>query len=204
MWVALTLAAPVAARPLQRRLGPRLAVWQGELEFWARAAYGILPLYGAWITGAVLAYDCGLSGFSLADWLTNIGLCAVLLGALGLGLRSPRVAANLRTWFSPDGSWLGLFDEPRWAFYRGAAAVPFPAPVAAQTVGLILGGLEWLLRGGRPSRSTPPLVWAGLVRLGASAALFALTRNLWLILITQMVAVALITRAAAETAPSNP
>jgi hypothetical protein len=87
-----------------------------------------------------------------------------------------------------------LFDEPRWAFYRGAGAAVFVDSAAAQLIGLGLGAVEWVIRGGRPTRGTPPEVWAGLVRLGVSAGLFALTHNLWLILLTQAAAHALMLR----------
>ena len=193
-WVVLTLAAPPAARQVQRRLAARLEPWATEVAFWSSAAYGVLPLYGAWISGAVLARDCGLSGISLAGWLGGMAVCALFLGVLLLGLRLTSGNRVARAWFAPTPSWLSLFDEPRWAFYRGAGAAVLPDPLAAQVVGAVLGGLEWLLRGGRPKRGTPPEVWSGLVRLGVSAVLFALTHNLWLILLTQAAARALILR----------
>lgn len=203
IWVALTLAAPPAAREIQRRLAQRLAGWQAEIAFWAQAAYGVLPLYGAWVTGAVIGRDCGLSGFTPARWLTGIAICALLLGALAISLRSASVKRLAPAWYNPGGSWLVLFDEPRWAFYRGAGAVVLPDPVAAQLIGLVLGGLEWLIRTGRPARGTPPRVWSGLVRLAVSATLFALTHNLWLTLLTQAAAHSLIRRAKVVSSPAT-
>jgi hypothetical protein len=188
IWVALTLAAPPAARQIQRRLGSRLDPWAAEVAFWSTAAYGVLPLYGAWITGAVIGRDCGVSGIPPAGWLIGIAICAFLLGVLALSLRLTAGNRLARKWVAPGGSWLTLFDEPRWAFYRGAGAAVLPEPVAAQALGALLGGFEWLLRGGRPRRGMPPQMWSGLVRLGVSAVLFALTHNLWLVLLTQAAA----------------
>jgi hypothetical protein len=202
LWVILTLAAPVAARELYRRAGSSLASWEAELAGWTQAAYGVVPLYGAWITGAVLGIDCGLYGFTLVDWITGILACALFVGALALGLRSLSFAHLVQAWFNPNGSWLVLFDEPRWAFYRGAGALLFPNPVASQAVGLLLGGLEWLIRAGRPTRGAPPQVWSGLVRLGVSAALFALTHNLWLTLLTQAVVAWLVRRSTTRVSTS--
>lgn len=200
-WVVLTLAAPPAARQVERRLAARLEPWAAEVAFWSSAAYGVLPLYGAWISGAVLGRDCGLTGISLAGWLSGIAICAFLLGVLAIGLRLTSGNRVARAWFAPDESWLGLFDEPRWAFYRGAGAAVLPDPLAAQAVGVLLGGLEWLLRGGWPTRGTPPEVWSGLVRLVVSAVLFALTHNLWLILLTQASAQALTRRSKVDASP---
>jgi hypothetical protein len=203
LWVILTLAAPPAAREVYRRAGSHLARWEADLAEWTQAAYGVVPLYGAWITGAVLGIDCGLYGFSPAGWTTGIAACALSLGALALGLRSASFARLVQAWFRPDVSWLVLFDEPRWAFYRGAAAVPLLSPVASQAVGLLLGGLEWLIRTGRPSRGAPPQVWSGLVRLGVSAALFAMTHNLWLTLLTQAVGLSLVRRSTTRRSTSS-
>jgi len=201
VWVGATLAAVPLAQSLRRRLGSRLAGWEAEIAFWSAAAYGVLPLYGAWISGAVIGRDCGLTGFTPAAWLRGIAICALLLGALGFGLRSPALRRLAGTWFSPGGSWLVLFDEPRWALYRGAGSAFFPSALAAQLIGLTLGALEWLIRGGRPARVSDPAVALGLIRLAGSALLFALTHNLWLIVITQAAALALIRRSTGTTMP---
>jgi len=194
LWVALTLAAPLAARDLRRRLASRLEPWAAEIAFWSNAVYGVLPLYGAWVTGAVIGRDCGISGFAPASWLSGIVICGLLLVLLATSLRLTSVKRLVRTWTNPDGSWLSLFDEPRWAFYRGAGAAVFVDSAAAQLIGLGLGAVEWAIRGGRPTRGTATQAWSGLARLGVSAGLFAMTHNLWLILITKAAAQALILR----------
>ncbi|MBF8255374.1 MAG: hypothetical protein HW375_281 [Anaerolineales bacterium] len=194
LWVALILAAPLAARDLRRRLAGRLEPWAAEIAFWSNAVYGVLPLYGAWVTGAVIGRDCGISGFVPANWLSGIVICGILLVLLAASLRLTSVKRLVRAWTNSDGSGLSLFDEPRWAFYRGAGAAVFVDSAAAQLIGLGLGAVEWVIRGGRLTRGTPPEVWAGLVRLGVSAGLFALTHNLWLILLTQAAAHALMLR----------
>jgi hypothetical protein len=203
LWVGLTLAAPAAAKEIYRRLGSRLGPWAAEIAFWSNAAYGILPLYGAWISGAVIGRDCGIAGISPAAWLSGIAVCGLILGCLAVSLRMRSVDRLIHTWYNPQGEWLTLFDEPRWAFYRGAGTVAVPDAGAAQLIGLVLGVLEWAIRGGRPVRDTPPQVWFGLIRLGMSAGLFALTHNLWLILITQAAAHALILRSREPSSSSG-
>jgi len=202
IWVAATLAAPPAAKEIYRRLASRLEPWAAEIAFWSNAVYGVLPLYGAWVTGAVIGRDCGISGFAPANWLSGIVICGLLLVLLATSLRLTSVKRLVRAWTNPDGSWLTLFDEPRWAFYRGAGAAVFVDLAAAQLIGLGLGAVEWVIRGGRPTRGTPPQVWSGIARLGVSAGLFALTHNLWLILITQGAAQALLLRS--REASSSP
>jgi len=194
LWVALTLAAPAVARQSHRHLAQRLEPWAAEIAFWSKAVYGVLPLYGAWVTGAVIGRDSGISGFAPANWLSGIVICGLLLVLLAASLRLTSVKRLVRAWTNPDGSWLSMFDEPRWAFYRGAGAAVFVDSAAAQLIGLGLGAVEWAIRGGRPTRGTPPQAWSGLARLGVSAGLFALTHNLWLILITQAAAQALLLR----------
>ena len=208
IWVALTVAAPVEARVLRTRFQSRIALWEGELSFWARVGYGVVPLYGAWVTGAVAGRDCGIVGIGLSRWLAGAAICAALLLAFAFTLRFPSVRHRVQVWFHPTRSWLVLLEEPRWAFYRGAGAVALTGAAAAQLAGLALGGLEWLARNGRPSRtssrwvsgSLPNEVWSELVRLGVSAVLFALTHNLWLILVTQAVAAALVLRSWSDSA----
>ncbi|MBM2844405.1 MAG: hypothetical protein HW404_2242 [Anaerolineales bacterium] len=165
LWVALILAAPLAARDLRRRLAGRLEPWEAEIAFWSNAVYGVLPLYGAWVTGAVIGRDCGISGFAPANWLSGIVICGIFLVLLAASLRLTSVKRLVRAWTN-----------------------------SAQLIGLGLGAVEWVIRGGRLTRGTPPEVWAGLVRLGVSAGLFALTHNLWLILLTQAAAHALMLR----------
>ena len=200
IWVALTVAAPVGARTLRTRLQSRTASWNEELSFWTRAAYGVVPLYGAWVTGAVSGTDGGMLGVGLTRWLSGGALCAALLLAIAFTLRLPAVRHRVQAWVHPTRSWLVLLDEPRWAFYRGAGAVALGGVAPAQFLGLALGGLEWLARNGRPSRSLSTEALSELVRLGMSAVLFALTRNLWLILGTQAVLAALLLRSWSDSA----
>jgi hypothetical protein len=160
------------------------------------------PLYGAWVTGTV-AGGLRVSGIDPARWLIGAGICAALLLSLAFGLRVTRVRRRVQVWFHPTRSWMVLFDEPRWAFYRGAGAVVFGVPAAAQLAGLALGGLEWLARFGRPSRQTPAGAWSPLVRLAVSAVLFALTHNLWLVVLTQAAAAALVLRSWSDSASTD-
>lgn len=192
IWVGVTLAIWPATRLLQRRFSDRLERWQPEIGFWARAAHGVLPLYGAWITGAVIGRECGLSGFGPADWLRGVVACGLLIGALALGLRSAAVRHFVERRYGRYLLWSDLFDEPRWAFYRGAGAVPLPSAAAAQLVGLVLGAAEWLLRHGPPRGLPSEAALSDLLRLLISAALFALTRNLWLVMATQAAAQAVL------------
>jgi hypothetical protein len=173
----------VVARAVWRWVGSRLRVWESEIDFWSQAAYGVLPLYGAWVTGAVLGADCGMSGLSTERWGLGAAVSAGILALVALALRLPRLRAALLRWYGPGEEWWELWDEPRWAMYRGAFMAAGPA--VGQIIGFLLGGIEWLLREGPPSRGAAAERWSGLIRLGVSAGFFAITRSLWLTLAAQ-------------------
>src|SRR3970282_2216742 len=101
-WVALTLAAPPAAKEIYHRLASRLEPWAAEIAFWSNVVYGVLPLYGAWVTGAVIGRDCGISGFAPANWLCGIVICGLLLVPLPLSLRVRTVKQFIQAWTNPN------------------------------------------------------------------------------------------------------
>jgi len=203
IWLVASLAAPAVGRALDRRLPSRLMAWRAELAFWADVGYGVLPLYLPWVTGSVLGIDSGLAGISAGRWLTGAAVSGAAIAALAIVVRVRSARCVLQTWFIPAPNWLFVLDEPRWAFYRGAAAAFVGSSAVAQVGGLLLGAGEWLVRRGRPTRATSPAVWSGLVRLGVSAVLFAVTRNLWLVALTQAAAQALVLRSWTETATAD-
>ncbi len=182
LWIATTLAAPLLARRLWQLRPKRWEPWDDEVQAWARLGYGILPLYGAWVSGAIVARDAGLR----ASWpgtAAGGALCALALGVLWLASLRPAWADRMRRWVATPTGWQPLADEPRWGFYRGAAAV-LVGSAWSQLVGLGLGAAEWLILRRSPVQITAPQSSSGLVRLGVSAALFALTGNLWLVVAT--------------------
>lgn len=194
LWLIATLIAPIAAPFVQRVRPQGTPAREARIAGWARAGYGILPLYGAWVTGAIVARDAGLRGVDSLRWLVGLALCSLLLGALRWISRRPSVGEGLRRWFVGEADWWPLVDEPRWAFYRAVAAVFLPVAAASQLLGLGFGAGEWLLRHGRPTAATPAGDWAVLVRLAASTGLYALTGNLWLVVATMAAARAMLLR----------
>jgi hypothetical protein len=179
LWLIAVLAAPVAARRLRPALPESLAT---QATAWAKAAYGLLPLYGAWVTGAIVARDAGLRGVDRPRWIFGLAVCVFLLLVLLLLARRPAAVEAARRWFAGERGWWPLLEEPRWGFYRAVAAVLIPLSAVSQLLGLGFGVVEWLLRRGPPSDATPAAAWAALARLGVSAGLYALTGNLWLVL----------------------
>lgn len=192
VWIAATLAAPVLARRLWRARPSRWQPWDEEALAWARLGYGILPLYGAWVSGAIVARDVGLRA-SWAGTAAGAALCASALGGLWLVSLRPAWAGRFRRWYATPAGWQPMADEPRWAFYRGVTAALLGSGWS-QLVGLALGAAEWLIRHRSPNRMTAPEAGSGLVRLGVSAALFALTGNLWLVLATTALGRAILMR----------
>lgn len=160
---------------------------------WRRIAGEPLVSFGGWIrslgipylaliSGGVAARDIGLSGHSAVGWLQGALVCA---GVLALA----RVAAGWRRSALPyarPGE--AALDEPRWALYRGTGSLLAGPRWAGPLVGLGIGVIEWTLshrpwvQGVRLQASA----WAHLARVCGSTALFLLTRNLWLVGITQI------------------
>lgn len=194
LWLIATLAAPIAARFVQRVRRQRTPAWEAAIADWARAGYGLLPLYGAWVTGAIVARDAGLRVVDPLRWPVGLTVYGLLLGAVWWNSRRPSAGEALRRWFLGEPGWWPLVEEPRWAFYRAVGAVFLPVAAASQLLGLGFGVGEWLLRHGRPAAATPARDWAVLVRLAASAGLYALTGNLWLVVATMAAARALLLR----------
>lgn len=182
LWTGTALAAPELLRFVWGRWGgPVGGRLQALLSFgrWFRSL-GI-P-YLALITGAVAPGDVGLSGHSGAEWLRGVVGCAAVLGVAWAAARRRRVALPYPMPVS------AALDEPRWALYRGTGGLLADPRWVGPLIGLGLGVMEWTLwqrpwvQGARPQAEA----WARLARVCGSSALFLLTRNLWLIVLTQV------------------
>ncbi len=176
----------LGAWPLARVVWPRLqarVVDQAEvIKILAAWAHALGPTYLALITGAVTGRDLGLYGPGLAGWASSAIGVAGALGAAGLALRFRNLA------FEPGSPWTVALDESRWGLYRAAGIGWVGGLWFGLAIGLVLAAADWGLRT-RPWRAEVwrrTDVWPGLMRVGLSAALFAATRNLWLIVACQV------------------
>jgi hypothetical protein len=137
--------------------------------------------YLAVITGAVAARDVGLSGQTDADWLRGGLVCAGVLGIAWVVVGSRRLAL---AYSEPVPA---AMDEPRWALYRGTGSLLANPIWAGPLIGLGFGLVEWALQHRLWAERTQlrPDVWSSLGRVCGSTVLFFLTRDLWLIVLTQ-------------------
>ena len=194
----LFVGAPQLDR-LRARTGGRL------LEQFLRLIYFIGVPYAALLTGGIASIDMGLTGaggsilgWSPAEWLRGLST-ALTLGAIVLiptGLASRQIVRAGRPLGIDDRS-AGvvivdaIYVEIHWAFYRAAPLILLGEAYAAALFGVLLVGVEWivvLIRNGLSLSAAERQLW---LRRGAllalSATLFALTRNVWLAMLTHMV-----------------
>jgi hypothetical protein len=187
LWVVASLGAKPAAQILWPRLRTRIGDWGDLIERAAPWLHALVPLYLSLMTGAVLGWGVGLYGFgldgSLLGALAGLLFCAVLYG-IGR-FPSERIQTPI-----PPGYEAALQDELRWAFYRGAAVVWLGEIWLGGLLGWGLAVVEWLLavQPWKDAAWKDPQQWATLMRAAASAALFMLSRNLWLVLAFQILA----------------
>jgi len=181
IWTATALAAPEVLRFVWGRWGGAAGDRLQPVLSFGRWFHALGIPYLALITGAVAAPDVGLSGQSGTEWLRGAGICAAVLGLAWVAARRRRVA------YPYPGPGLAAIDEPRWALYRGTGSLLADPRWAGPFIGLGIGVIEWALRhpprvrGFRPSAEA----WPSLARLFGSTVLFFLTRNLWLMVLTQ-------------------
>ncbi len=181
LWTGIALAAPLVVGFFRGRLASRLGDWSQPGASVGRWIYSLGIPYVALITGAVAARDVGLSGRTGVEWLRGAIVCAAALGAAWVAVGWRRVELP----YARPGQ--AAMDEPRWALYRGTASLLADPRWSGPLIGLGIGLLEWVLRHRpRASRTWPvPAEWTDLARVCGSTALFLLTRNLWLIVLTQ-------------------
>lgn len=195
MTVAVLAILLVSAAQLDRL---RLTVGGRLLEQFLRVVYFIGVPYAALLTGSLASIDVGLTGaggsilgWSPADWLHGLST-ALMLGAIVLfpiGIASRQIARAGQPLGTDDRSGGGviveaIYAEVHWTFYRAAALILLGDVYAAVLFGAMLVSVEWIVVLIRNGLSVTPLDRQSWLRRGTllalSAALFALTRNVWL------------------------
>lgn len=198
--VLVTLfVSPVQVTRLRASAGGRL------LEQFLRLIYFIGVPYAALLTGSIAAIDVGLTsvggsilGWSPADWLRGLST-ALTLGVivlLPIGMASRQIARAGQPLGVDDRS-VGMvivdaiYAEIHWAFYRAAPLILLTDVYTAVLFGVLLVGVEWivaLIRNGLSLSPEERQSWLHRgALLAASAALFALTKNVWLTIVLHSV-----------------
>lgn len=175
------------------------------LEQFLRLIYFIAVPYAALLTGGIASIDMGLTGaggsilgWSPAEWLrgasTVLTLGALVLFPISLASRQiARAGQPLGIEDRSAGAVIvdAIYAEIHWAFYRAAPLILLTDVYAAAICGALLVGVEWivvLIRNGLSPSAEERQQW---LRRGAlltlSAALFALTQNVWLAMVTHSV-----------------
>ena len=190
--LAILFAGPAQLDRLRATPGGRL------LEPLLRLIYFLGVPYAALLTGSIATIDMGLTGtggsilgWSPAEWLHGLST-ALTLGVivlLPIGAASRQVARAGRP-LGVDARSAGavivdaVCSEIHWAFYRAAPLIFLGDVYAAVLFGALLVGVEWLVELIRNGLSPLPEERQRWLRRGVllalSAALFALTRNVWL------------------------
>jgi hypothetical protein len=170
----------------------------------ARLIYFIGLPYAALLTQSISAVNLGfmgtggsidasILGWTSADWLRslNVWLTLGLIALIPIGLAARQMAragSPLGVDARSTGSIIidSVYAEVHWTFYRTAPMILLSNAYWATLIGVILIGLEWivsLVRNGLGSQPEDRQSWIGqILLLALSAALFILTRNVWLII----------------------
>lgn len=190
--------SPARADRFRSTLTGRLA------EQLARLIYFIGWPYAALLTQSISAVNLGfmgtgesidasILGWTSADWLRglNVGLTLGLIALIPIGLAA-RQMARAGSPLGVDARSAGaiiidsVYTEVHWTFYRSAALILLSSAYWAALLGLILIGLEWIVsivRNGLGAQPEDRQSWIGqMLLLTLSAALFILTRNVWLMI----------------------
>jgi len=194
--LAILFVSPALLARLHASLGGRLAVPL------LRLLYFIGLPYAALLTGSLAPIDLGLTGaggavlgWDVAAWLRGLSLTLTvgMLVVLPIGLASWQIArAGHGAGLGADDRSVGvvlieaLYAEVHWGFYRAAPLVLLENVSTAALIGMVLVGVEWsveLIRNGLSRAPEDRQRWLRRVLLlAASATLFVLTRNLWLLI----------------------
>jgi hypothetical protein len=185
VWVGLGLGLPWLGRGLRARLLDPQGEGARDVEWLARAAYGVLLPFGAWASGALVGRELGWwppwRGSAL--WSLAAVAGAVLVGEWVLRRGAARSA--FRRAIGEDRSLADLFDTPRWSLYRAAGLLWTGNPLLAALAGWFLALLEDIGRAGgvpNPARGADRgrLIWTT-----ASMVVLGLGGNLWVTLVAQ-------------------
>ena len=142
--------------------------------------------------GADLTDPAALAGFTFADWVRGVGVMSavivVILAALWLGARAaPRGQAWSLGWLAVRDA---LYNEVHWTFYRVAPALLLADPYWGVVIGVVLVLGEWLTS---PASEFSLNTIEGrqyfalrLACLFASCILYLAIRNLWLMIVADL------------------
>lgn len=194
--LAILFVSPALLARLHVSLGGQLAV---QL---LRLVYFIGLPYAALLTGSLAPIDLGLTGaggtllgWDMAAWLH--GLSTTL--TIGFVVTLPIVLVSRQIARSAHSVSLGaddrsagailveaIYSEVHWAFYRTAPLILLDNVYVAALTGMLLVGMEWsvdLIRNGLSRAPENRQHWLRrILLLAASATLFVLTQNLWLMM----------------------
>ncbi len=190
--LAILFVGPAPLGRLRATPGGRL------VEPLLRLVYFLGVPYAALLTGSIATTDMGLTGangsilgWSPAEWLHGLST-ALTLGVivlLPIGVASRQIARAGLLLGADDRSAgavivESVFSEIHWAFYRAAPLILLGDVYGAVLFGVLLVGVEWLVELVRNGLSPLPEERQRWLRRGVllalSAALFALTGNVWL------------------------
>jgi hypothetical protein len=203
----------------------RLTVGGRAAEQIGRLVYFVGLPYAALLARSLSPFDLGMAGnsgpilgWSSVDWLNqlNYALIIGLLALVPIGLAARQMAHSgqpLGVDVRSTGVMLldAAYAEIHWAFYRAAPYIILTDVYAATLIGLALVGVELLVTLVRNGPGTQPedrQSWLGqALLLALSAAVFIITRNVWLALVLHIVfelAIKFWSARLADRAPGQP
>jgi hypothetical protein len=160
--------------------------------------------------GRNITQDNYVMGFPAGAWLDGavsaLSVCGIVLAVLWLAGKT-----------SPPGGWRGigprgfrdsLYNEVHWAFYRVAPTVWLNDALAGVSIGFALMALEWLAHPGfaamqKSTKGRQRLVIMFACAI-ASGFLYLATRNIWLMILTNLAIQLVGSRLLAGQGPTTP
>jgi hypothetical protein len=185
VWVGLGLGLPWLGRRLRARFMDPRGEGAGDIEWLARAAYGVLLPFGAWVRGALVARELGWGPPWRGNALWGLAAVAVVMVVGEWGLRRGATRSALRRAIGGDRSLADLLDTPRWSLYRGAGLLWTGNPLLAALAGWLLAVLEDIGRTGGVPNPTRAADRGRLIWLTATVIVLGLGGNLWVTLAAQ-------------------
>jgi len=185
IWVGLGLGLPWLGRRFSARLFDPQGEGSHDVEWLARAAYGVLLPFAAWTSGALVGRELGWGPPWRGSVLWSL---AAVIGAVFVGEWALRRGATRLAWrrvIGEDRSLADLFDTPRWSLYRGAGLLWTGNPLLAALAGWILVLLEDVGRAGGVPNPARRQDRGRLIWLTATMIVLGLGGNLWVTLVAQ-------------------